>query len=160
MCAQFYQAVSGVANSDQTVKADPREESVHEWKKFLIVCNRNHSIFLGKKKILFVFSSFGVMMLLISLDSGVYIYPVSDFKIKSPGLVVIPSYILWGTLSFWSKYCSTAYPAWLDSAFNGGHSHAHLPGGIAGQVDQAKERKRGGSKKHTAKEATEGCSFI
>lgn len=50
MCAQFDQAVSGVANNDQTVKADPREESVREWKKFLIVCNRNHSILGGKKR--------------------------------------------------------------------------------------------------------------
>ena len=41
------------------------------------------------------------------------------------------------------------------NAVNGGHDHAHLLGGVAGERDKAKERE--GSKKHGAKETTEGC---
>lgn len=37
----------------------------------------------------------------------------------------------------WSMYCGTDYAAWLVHAINGGHDSAHVPGGIAGEIDQA-----------------------
>lgn len=42
----------------------------------------------------------------------------------------------------WSMYCGTDYAAWLVHAINHGHDSAHVPGGIAGEIDQAQEKGR------------------
>lgn len=41
-----------------------------------------------------------------------------------------------------SKYCGTDYAASVVSATHGGRDHVHLPGGVAGKIDQDKEKEK------------------
>lgn len=71
-------------------KSRPLRGIYARMENILVVCNRNHSIFVGGEDI-FVFSHFSVMSLLIPLNPAVYIYSICDLKRRYSGLFVIPS---------------------------------------------------------------------
>lgn len=108
------------------------------------LCTRNSNI-LENGYSLFVFSHFRVMLLLIPRDPGVYIHSVCGLKRWSLHCSPLLFTVGEAPLSE-ANTAATDYPARLASAVCGGHDRAQLPAGVAGELDQAKQREGRGQR--------------